>query len=206
MDSYKTIEKEATDEFIERRSRFIGAIKPVKTEEEALAFIEERKTEHWQATHNCWAYIIKDNQAQRYSDDGEPQGTAGIPILDIMRKEEIYNAVVVVTRYFGGIMLGAGGLIRAYAQGAKVAIQAGGIITMALCDIIELTLPYPLYDRFTAMLEGYPIKVLDTVYTEDVSVKLRLRSDHTEKFNDAVTQLTAGDVAPNIVDNVFAPI
>ena len=148
MDSYKTIEKEATDEFIERRSRFIGAIKPVKTEEEALAFIEERKTEHWQATHNCWAYIIKDNQAQRYSDDGEPQGTAGIPILDIMRKEEIYNAVIVVTRYFGGIMLGAGGLIRAYAQGAKVAIQAGGIITMALCDIIELTLPYPLYDRF----------------------------------------------------------
>lgn len=206
MEVYKTVEFKAEDEFIERKSRFIGAICPVTTEDQAQAFVNERKNEHWDATHNCWAYIVRDTNAQRYSDDGEPQGTAGIPILEIMRKEEIFNAAIVVTRYFGGTMLGAGGLIRAYSHGAKIALEAGHIITMAECDIIGITLPYPIYDRFISATESYPMLILDTEYTDNVSLKIRLRKDYMEKMTKTVTELTSGSVEIDILGEEFAPI
>lgn len=203
---YKTVKIEAEDEFIERKSRFIGAIRPVTTEEDALAFIEEKQKEHWQATHNCWAYSIRDTGVMRFSDDGEPQGTAGIPILEILRKEEIIDACVVVTRYYGGIQLGAGGLVRAYSQGAKVALDAGQRVTMAPCVLLTMTLPYPLYDRATALFEPFTLTVLDTQFTDEVTLQLQLLEEEQEAFHSAIVELTAGEVAPEQTGLVFAPI
>ena len=111
MESYRTVKQETSAEFIEKRSKFIGYIKPVQTEEEAIAFIQSIKSKHWDATHNVYAYSLREGQTRRYSDDGEPQGTAGIPTLDVLQKADITDAVVVVTRYFGGILLGGGGLV-----------------------------------------------------------------------------------------------
>lgn len=206
LESYKTIAQLGINEFTERKSRFIGAVKPVSTEDEAVTFIEEKKTEYWQATHNCWAYIIREPVAQRYSDDGEPQGTAGIPILEVMKKEEIYNAVIVVTRFYGGVQLGAGGLIRAYSQGAKIALDAGKIVVMANCILSEITLPYPLYDRFLSLTEDFPMTTIDTTFTEDVTLEIRLRSDYQPRLEKILTELSAGEISPKVTGEVFAPV
>ena len=117
MTEYITVKNSGEDEFVEKRSRFIGYCKPVKTQDEAVSFINEIRSKHWDATHNVYAYVLSDGQIMRYSDDGEPQGTAGVPVLDVIKKMGIVDVVVVVTRYFGGIMLGAGGLVRAYSKG-----------------------------------------------------------------------------------------
>lgn len=206
MKPYLTVGTQAEDEFVERKSRFIGAIRPVCTEEEAVAFIEEKKTVHWQATHNCWAYRIKDTGVMRYSDDGEPQGTAGIPILEVLKKEEIQDAVVVVTRYYGGIQLGAGGLVRAYSQGAKIALDAGGRVTMAPCVVLEVPFPYPLYDRALSLFENYTLLVLDTQYTDSVTVTLRLLAEEQESFVRSITELSSGTILPSVLEHVFAPL
>ena len=135
MMEYKTIRLREEAEFIERRSRFIGHACPVKTEEEAVAFINEMKAKYWDASHNVYAYCLREGQIKRYSDDGEPQGTAGIPVLDVLQKSGVVDTAVVVTRYFGGILLGAGGLVRAYSHGASIALEAAGIVTMGLCTL-----------------------------------------------------------------------
>ena len=129
-DAYRTVRHRASAEFIERKSRFIGHICPVQTQEEAVAFIQEQKSKYWDATHNVYAYVLREGQTRRYSDDGEPQGTAGIPVLDVLLKEELTDCVVVATRYFGGILLGTGGLVRAYGHTSKIAVDAGGIVTI----------------------------------------------------------------------------
>ncbi|MDZ5035113.1 YigZ family protein, partial [Clostridium perfringens] len=127
--SYITIRDFGEDEFIEKKSEFIGYAKRCESEEEAKTFIAEIKNKHKQATHNCWAYVIGENMVvQRYSDDGEPQGTAGIPILEVMKKSNVTDCAIVVTRYYGGILLGAGGLTRAYTKGASIALKAGGVV------------------------------------------------------------------------------
>ena len=129
MSNYKTLHKFGVDEYIVEKSTFIGYAKPIKTEEEAIEFVNEIKKKHKDATHNVWAYTVgKTMNIQRYSDDGEPQGTAGIPILEVMKKQGITDCAVVVTRYFGGILLGTGGLTRAYTQGASIAIKSAGVI------------------------------------------------------------------------------
>ena len=143
---YRTILNEASDEFIERKSRFIGYIKPVTTQEDAVSFINEIKSKHWDATHNVYAYILRDGQIRRYSDDGEPQGTAGIPVLDVLQKEGLTDCVVVVTRYFGGILLGGGGLVRAYSHAAKLAVDAAGVIKMSMCVRAECECDYGYYE------------------------------------------------------------
>ena len=142
---YQTAAREAEDAFVERRSRFIGAICPVQTEEDALAFVAKRKKAHWDATHHVYAYVLRQEGIRRYSDDGEPQGTAGMPVLDVLLKEALSDCVVVVTRYFGGILLGGGGLVRAYSHGASLAVAAGGLQVMRLCDIVRLSCSYGQY-------------------------------------------------------------
>ena len=130
MSEYKTVTMDTSDEFVEKRSRFIGYIRPVKTEEEAIAFINQIKSKHWDATHNVYAYCLREGQVKRYSDDGEPQGTAGIPTLDVLLKSEVTDVVVVTTRYFGGILLGGGGLVRAYSHAASLALAKAQVVTM----------------------------------------------------------------------------
>ena len=147
-DSYKTVQLETCDEFTEKRSRFIGYIKPVQTEEEAIAFIQSIKTKHWDARHNVYAYCLREGQIKRYSDDVEPQGTAGIPTLDVLLKTGVTDVVVVVTRYFGGILLGGGGLVRAYSHATRLAVEKAQVITMAVCKLCALTCDYNQYGIF----------------------------------------------------------
>ena len=146
MAEYKTVRKNAQDQFVEKRSRFIGYACPVQTEQEALDFITSKKSEHWDASHNVYAYILRDG-TMRFSDDGEPQGTAGMPVLDVLRKSGVTDVVTVATRYFGGILLGGGGLVRAYSHTASIALQAAQIITMRECLLLSLTCDYGRYGR-----------------------------------------------------------
>ena len=142
--AYKTVAREAHAEFVEKKSRFIGHVKPVTTEEEAQAFVAALKKQYWDATHNVYAYVLRSG-ARRFSDDGEPQGTAGMPTLDVLQKAGLTDCVVVVTRYFGGILLGAGGLVRAYSHGALLAAAAGEIVEMRPCTVVEAVCDYAQY-------------------------------------------------------------
>jgi len=168
--NYLTIAREAMDEFVEKKSRFMGFIKPVSTEEEALAFIREKQKKYWDATHNVYAYVLEGGNLCRFSDDGEPQGTAGIPVLDVLRKEGLTDCVVVVTRYFGGILLGGGGLVRAYSHGAKIAVDAAGVVEMRRCLLGEITCDYSQYGWIPAFLAEEGATLTDTRFGEAVTV------------------------------------
>ncbi len=176
-----TLGKEASAEFEEKKSVFIGHAKPVRTEEEALAFVKEKKKEYADARHNVWAYRLRGDVTVRCSDDGEPQGSAGIPVLDALRKNGVSDAVLVVTRYFGGILLGAGGLVRAYSHAAKLAIDAAGIVTYEKYAELRLTCSYSDYQRYLAELPKFGAIVDDTEFSDRVvlcfSVKAQLEAD-----------------------------
>ena len=149
---YRTIRAAASAEFVEKRSRFIGYISPVTTQQDAIAFIDSIKSKHWDATHNVPAYIIREGNICRFSDDGEPQGTAGMPALNVLQKEELTDCVLVITRYFGGILLGGGGLVRAYSHAAKIAVDAGSIVTRAECSIVKIRCDYTFYGRLASLI------------------------------------------------------
>lgn len=206
MKEYKTIEKFAVDRFTEKKSEFIGYAKPVETVEEAMNFVSEIKKKHWDATHNVWAYIMKDGITERCSDDGEPSGTAGVPVLDVIEKSGVVGACVVVTRYFGGILLGAGGLVRAYSHGSKIALEASNIITMALCDVLDVCVDYPFYDRLNILLNDFNSTVKNTEFTDRVSVKFTLQSKDTADFNEKLFELSNGKYHSEITGNEYAKI
>lgn len=161
---YKTVLSNAKDEFVEKRSRFIGYCKPVTCEQEAVDFINEKRSEHWNATHNVYAYSLREGNIKRYSDDGEPSGTAGMPCLDVIVKNEIYDVCVVVTRYFGGVLLGTGGLVRAYSHGAKIALDAAKIVMMQNCLVCSARCTYNRYGKVSALVTDNGGAVDDTVY------------------------------------------
>ncbi|WP_368234240.1 YigZ family protein [Anaerotruncus rubiinfantis] len=204
MDEYTTIRSYAEDEFVERRSRFIGAVKPVTTEGEALAFINEKRGKHWDASHNVYAYILRDGQLKRYSDDGEPQGTAGIPVLDVLQKEGLTDLVVVVTRYFGGILLGAGGLVRAYTHGAKLAVDAAERMRMCECTELELEFSYDLYGKISYLLPQHGAVMTTSDFGVAVRLQVLLRDCDLAGFEKALTELTAAQVAPRVIDRRWA--
>ncbi len=203
---YKTIEKEACDEFIEKKSRFIGYIKPVTTKEEAVEYINQIKSKHWDATHNVYAYVLRDGQTRRYSDDGEPQGTAGIPVLDVLIKENVVDCVVVATRYFGGILLGGGGLVRAYSHTAKIAVDAGGVITMRLCAIMNVKCDYNFYGRLNSLVPEFGGVIDDTVFEEDVKMKFHIPSDIVGEFNAKLIDVSLGKVSAEKIGEIFCKI
>lgn len=206
MNDYRTIEQESSDEFVVKKSRFIGYIKPVTTAEQATDFINQIKSKHWDATHNVYAYILRDGQIRRYSDDGEPQGTAGIPVLDVLLKENLTDCVVVVTRYFGGIMLGAGGLVRAYSHGAKIAVDAGGVITMSLCKIGKITADYNFYGRLVPLIcQNYGI-VEDTDFAENVTVTFRVPGEKYDKLNSVIFDASNGRYSAEVVEERYAQV
>ena len=204
--SYLTIGGAAEDEFTEKRSRFIGAIRPVKTEEEALAFIRERSKTYWDAKHNVHAYVLEGGNLCRFSDDGEPQGTAGIPVLDVLRKEGLTDCAVVVTRYFGGILLGGGGLVRAYSHAAKLAVDAAGVVEMRLCLTGEITCDYAQYGFIPAFLAEEGATLTDTLYAEDVTVQFSLPVEGRGHLEAALTDRSNGRLSASFTGELWLPI
>jgi uncharacterized YigZ family protein len=187
-DRYTTIQKTAEAEIVEKRSRFIATVKPVKTEEEALAFLNELRQKYWNATHNVYAYIIEENHIMRYSDDGEPGGTAGLPVLDMLKKEGLTNLIVVVTRYFGGVLLGTGGLVHAYSKSAKAGVLAAGLLDRILCRRITLTCEYTLLGKLQNLIAKYPgVIVEEAEYTDKVTLPLYLPIEEADAFCDSIT-------------------
>ena len=193
MDEYLVPSEYGEDEFIEKKSRFIGRIWPVETEEEALARIQEMKKKHYDATHNCWAYIIRDG-AVRFSDDGEPGGTAGMPMLQVLQREGLYNVVCVVTRYIGGILLGAGGLVRAYTKGAKIAVDAAGKSMKRVWTVLYVPCPYSYYERVRLEAEAFGGIVRKADFGAEVELELLFPEAKTQEFLDRLTDMTAGTV------------
>ena len=193
MSNYKTLHKFGVDEYIVEKSTFIGNAKPIKTEEEAIEFINEIKKKHKDATHNVWAYTVGENMnIQRYSDDGEPQGTAGIPTLEVIKKEDLRDVVVVVTRYFGGVKLGAGGLVRAYTKGAKIGIEAGIVIEKVKYTEVKIKIEYTQLGRIQneIMNLGYTLK--DTIYSEDVELIVYSKVEDAQSLIDRMIDITSG--------------
>ena len=205
MEEYLVPTKDAVTEFTERRSRFIGRIWVTDTEEEALLCIKKMREQHWDATHNVYAYIIKDGPT-RYSDDGEPQGTAGMPVLEVLRREGLYNVCCVVTRYFGGILLGAGGLVRAYAKSAKDAVDAAGISVKRVWKKADLILPYHLFERAKQELERNEGILSSVEYSADVCLHLLLPAVNYDAFCTRVTDLSSGKAAPMLLGEEYRAI
>ena len=193
MSNYKSIHKEGRDEMIINKSKFIGSVCPVETEEEALEFIDRIKKEFKDATHNVYAYIIgKNSNIQRYSDDGEPSGTAGMPVLNVIKQENLKNVAIVVTRYFGGVLLGAGGLVRAYAKGAKIGIESGIIVDKNLFYDVSFKIDYTLLGKMGNELLKNNFIVVDKIYEEQVLFKLISENENLEKINALVSEITNG--------------
>ena len=193
MDEYLVPTDFGQDEFVEKKSRFIGRVWPVETEEEALERIAEMKKQHYDATHNCWAYVIRDG-AVRFSDDGEPGGTAGMPMVQVLQKEQLYNIVCVVTRYFGGTLLGAGGLVRAYTRGAKIAIDAAGKSMKRVWSVIYLPCPYNYYERVKLKIAAFDGVLRDTQFGAEVELEILIARGKAQDFLDRITDMTAGTV------------
>ena len=196
--SYVTVRGEMESEFLEKKSRFIGRVCPVSTEEEALQFVERVRSAHPDATHNVWAYNLRQGRC-RCSDDGEPSGTAGQPALDALQKAGIEDAVVVVTRYFGGILLGAGGLVRAYSRAARDAVNAAGVCEASLCLELRFSVDYGLYGKVERLLPNYHAVLLDTAFAADVTLTVRLRAERVRALCDALSEMTAGQCQPETV-------
>lgn len=193
MKSYKTIKEEGYYLFEEKRSRFIARAKPIDTEQEALQYIQQLKTACWDATHNCYAYSVdSDALYQRYSDDGEPQGTAGLPMLDIIRKKNLQNVVVVVTRYFGGILLGAGGLVRAYSKACAGGLEDAGEIFVKPCLKFNIPIEYHLSGKMQNMLLGEGYVIANTDYTHEVKYTIYSPIDKTELLEHKIREITGG--------------
>ena len=196
--NYLTISENAKASFIEKRSEFIGYISPVKTNDEAVAFINSIKAEHRKAKHNVYAYILREDNISRYSDDGEPQGTAGVPVLDVLKKRELTDVCVVVTRYFGGILLGGGGLVRAYSHAASLACDAAHIMNMCMCHRLKITADYGMYGKISYILPNYDTITVNSDFGSDVTLEILVMSEKLDALKKELVEVTNGSV--NIED------
>lgn len=189
---YRTVRADSETEYVINRSRFIGRCFAVTEEAQALAILERIRKQHWDATHNCFAYRLKSGAA-RYSDDGEPQGTAGLPMMEVLKKRDLYDLLVVSTRYFGGILLGAGGLVRAYTRSTSDAVDAAGLMDMLPCTGFRLRVEYPYWNGVQSVFERFG--ALDHAdYSDAIDCVFRCRSDRAEAFLKALTERTEGRV------------
>ena len=201
---YKTLLTRASDEFIINKSRFIGYGAPAASEEEALGFLADVRSAHKDASHHCYAYLSGANMGvMRYSDDGEPGGTAGMPIIEVMKARQITNACVVVVRYFGGVLLGAGGLTRAYSQGAATAINAAGVGEVSPTRRYLMEVPYPMLGRVEYLLKSLPVIVEDKQFSDAIVMTLIVRARDDEAFLSAVTSGTDGRIEPIFMEEMY---
>ena len=194
--AYVSVLKQASAEYIDRKSQFIGYARPVKTKEEALEFIAEIRKKHSDARHNVYAYVTRAENSMGYSDDGEPQGTAGMPVLDVIRKKGITDVAIVVTRYFGGILLGTGGLVRAYTQAASDAVAASGEARYESYTEFEINCDYSEYGKISFELEKYTKKMIGTDFEERVTIKYLLLSEEKERLEKKLTEMFGGRIIP----------
>ncbi len=192
-------------EFVEKRSRFIGRVWRAESEEEARAHIEQTKKHHYDASHNCWCYIIRGGPT-RYSDDGEPQGTAGQPMLNVFQREGVENVVCVVTRYFGGVLLGAGGLVRAYTQGAKDALDAAGISVVRRWIALEIPCAYGQFERVRQELAAFGGVAENVDYGADVVISALLPEERAADFSGRILDVSAGTIEPLEAGEVFKDV
>ena len=207
MEEFLTIAGAATSEFTEKKSRFVSDIFPVQTEDDVKACMELVRKKYHDARHHCWCYRLKSG-AVRYSDDSEPQGTAGQPMLAVLEREKIFDVLCVVTRYFGGILLGAGGLTRAYARGAKDALTAAGIAANRVWDCVEINCPYALLEQIKLKLAAQSAVMEDISYGADIVIQALLPQANTAPVSDAIRELSAGKVMPKVRGQVYraAPV
>ncbi len=205
MNAYRVPFENGESEFVEKRSRFISHIWRVETEAEARSRIEEMKKRYYDARHNCWCYLLKEGGVVRYSDDGEPQGTAGQPMLNVFQRENVTNVCCVVTRYFGGVLLGAGGLTRAYTKGAKDALDAVGISTMSLWTLWDVPCTYPIFERMKLEIAACGGVVRDAEYGADITLRAAFPAGGAEQFAPRLTELSAGGLAMTAAGEEFLP-
>ena len=192
-------------EYVEKRSRFIGHVWPVDSEEEARRYIEETRKRHHGARHNCWCYVLREGNILRYGDDGEPQGTAGQPMLNVFLREEVTNVCCVVTRYFGGILLGAGGLTRAYGGTAKLALNEAGVSRMRLWATIAIPSSYAMYERVRLLVEMEGGIIAGTDFGADVVLSVLLPAEQTQSLQEKLTELSAGQLELLVEEEAFRP-
>lgn len=204
--SYKTVKDTAQAMMVEKKSKFIASVCPCETEEEALDFLKKIKTKYPDATHNVYAYVIDENNIFRYSDDGEPQGTAGMPVLDTIRKEGIVDVCVVVTRYFGGTLLGTGGLVHAYGASAGMGLSEAGIVTRALCNVVAVKVDYTMVGKLQHKISSENLILDNTDYADDVTFYVCCLMDKTQKFIDEITDLTNGKAVCTVVESKYTDI
>lgn len=205
MADYKTVRAAASGELTEKRSRFIGYCKPVSTEEEATAFIASIRSRHWDARHNVYAYSLREGNLRRYSDDGEPSGTAGMPVLDVLQKSGVTDVCVVVTRYFGGVLLGTGGLVRAYSQAARLGLNAAQVVLMERCACCTLRCSYTHYGKIASLLQEHGVGLDDTVYEADVLLRFHIKPEALPGLNKALADATAGEIAVETEKEAYFP-
>ena len=193
-EEYRTVMHQAEAELVEKRSRFIATVKPVQTENEAIEVLESLKKQYWDAKHNVYAYVLEENNIQRYSDDGEPAGTAGVPVLDMIKKEGLSNLIVVVTRYFGGILLGTGGLVHAYSKSAKLGVEAAKPVTMQLCREVMLECDYSMFGKLQPWILNQGLKISDINYADNVSLCVFVPVVTVKGFVDELIDMTNGKI------------
>ena len=202
MTEYIVPYQDAESEFTEKRSRFISHIWRVETEAEARERIEEMKKRYYDARHNCWCYLLQEGGVVRYSDDGEPQGTAGQPMLNVFQRESVTNVCCVVTRYFGGVLLGAGGLVRAYTKGAKDAVDAAQIKCMAEAVKLAVTVDYGLYGRLAQVFADFDARVEDERFADNVRIVLHIRAENSQKLTDKLVDVCNGAVSVEEIEKL----
>lgn len=203
VELYTTLAGEGVDEFEEKRSLFIGHAKHVTSEEEAQEYVKQKKKEYSDATHNCWAYLLKGGIVARYSDDGEPQGTAGVPMLEAIRKSGVSDCVVVVTRYFGGVLLGAGGLVRAYSHGTKIALDAAKIVTYEKYAELMLDCSYSDYQKYSVILPTFGAIIDDTDFSDRVVIKFAVKETVVDALMTKITEMSGGRDKPEVTGERF---
>lgn len=202
--NYKTVYGCAQGTYTEKKSEFIGQIAPVKTAEQAIAFIEKIKAENRKARHNVYAYVVREGNVSRYSDDGEPQGTGGVPVLDVINKAGLTDVCVVVTRYFGGILLGANGLVRAYSQACSLAISEADILNMYECSMISFSCDYNLYGKIKYILPDHEVITQREDFADTVDMELLVKTELCDAFLKKLTDISNGQLKYEIQEGLWA--
>ncbi|WP_411676726.1 IMPACT family protein [Caproicibacter sp.] len=203
MKEYRTLRAAARVEITDRRSRFIGAAAPAASEEEAISFLQGERALYREANHHVYAYSLRQGGTCRHSDDGEPQGTAGLPVLDVLLKSEITDAVIVVTRYFGGTLLGTGGLVRAYSHTAAIALEQSGVAVMKPCSVLDISCGYARYSAVAALIPRYGGVIDHTDYTDAVGIRFHMESKSLKDFRNALSDATCGECGAELVSEKY---